>query len=83
MAVKWMGKARAGMEKRGTVGSLRAIAKKRGLLSGKDDKLTADDLKTLMAAARRMKDTALMRKVMQAANMMGAKIGPAPKKGKK
>jgi len=83
MAVKrWMGPVAAKMEKAGTTGSLRAIAQRRGLLSGEKDTLTEADLSTLAAAARKMKGKdgklsaqglELIRKVNFARNAMKAK----------
>lgn len=73
---KWMGKARRGMERRGTVGSLRAKDPTPG-----DKKLTDADLRTLWARAGRTGDKALMKKVQFAAAARGMKLGQA-KKGK-
>lgn len=83
MAVKrWMGPEAARQEKAGTTGSLRAIAQKRGLLSGEKDTLTEADLNTLANAARKMKGKdgklspqglELIRKVGFAKNAMKAK----------
>lgn len=61
-AKRWMAKARAGMERRGTVGSLR-----------KQDPtpstpLTESDLRSLWAKAQRTDDTGLKQKVLFAAN---------------
>jgi hypothetical protein len=77
LAKKFLAKARAGMERRGTKGSLRRIAQKRGLISGKQDALTESDLAKLQAAAARMPEgsaqrTALMRKIQFARNAMKA-----------
>jgi hypothetical protein len=56
MAVKkWIGPVRAKMERAGTTGSLREIARRRGLLKGEEDTLTEQDLSRLAAIARRMK----------------------------
>ena len=72
---------KAKMEKGGTVGSLRAIAQRRGLLKGKEDTLTTQDIARLKAAALRMKGKdgkmtaeglTLFRKTQAAANMMKA-----------
>jgi len=79
---RWMGPARARMESKGTTGSLRAIAQKRGLLSGEKDTLTEQDLSRLAKAASKMKGKdgkltaeglALMRKVNFARNALKAK----------
>lgn len=75
---RWMGAARKRMERKGTTGSLRAIAQRRGLLSGKDDNLNESDIRTLYSSAQRSGDTKLIRKVVQAANMMGVRL-PKPK----
>ena len=60
---RWMAKARAGMKKRGTEGSLRAKDPTPG-----DKGLSESDLRTLWARAQRSGDTALKRKVIFAAN---------------
>lgn len=79
---RWMGPAAAKMERKGTTGSLRAIAQKRGLLSGDKDALTEQDLGRLAKAASKMKGKdgkltaeglALMRKVNFARNAMRTK----------
>jgi len=82
MATKrWMGPVAAKMESKGTTGSLRAIAQRRGLLKGGEDTLTAQDLSRLAAAASKMKGKdgkltaeglALMRKVNFAKNALAA-----------
>ena len=66
---RWMAKARAGMERRGTAGSLR----KKDPTPG-DKKLTDADLRSLWAQAQRNDDTALKRKVLFAANARGQKL---------
>lgn len=73
---KWMGKARARMERKGTVGSLRAKDPTPG-----DKKLSDQDLRTLWSRAQRTGDTALKRKVLFAANARGMKL-PKSKKEK-
>jgi len=83
MTVKrWMGPVAAKMERTGTAGSLRAVAQKRGLIKGKGDTLTEQDLNRLAAAASKMKGKdgkltaeglALMRKVNFAKNALKAK----------
>lgn len=76
MAKKFIGPAVARMKRKGTVGSLRAVAQRRGLLSGKEDTLTEADLDRLAAAARKMggeKGAALMRKVNFAKNVRRSK----------
>lgn len=79
---KWMGKAKARMEARGTTGWLRSQAKAKGLLSGDKDVLTESDLSALEAAAKKQKGPdgkltkaglRLLRATMQARNMMKAK----------
>lgn len=79
---KWIGPAAAKMERKGTTGSLRAIAQRRGLLSGEKDALTEQDLSRLATAASKMKGKdgkltaeglALMRKVNFAKNARKAK----------
>ena len=84
MAEKWMGPARAKMEKKGTAGSLRKIAQEKGMLGGKGDSLTPEDLSRLEAMARKMKDAkghmtqqgmALFRKVQFAKRAMKVKKG--------
>lgn len=52
---KWMQRESKRQEKAGTKGSLREVAKRRGLLSGKEDTLTKSDLDSLERAAKRMK----------------------------
>ena len=79
---RWMGPMKARMERKGAVGSLRAIAQRRGLLKGEKDTLTEADLNSLAVAARKMKGkdgklTAegleLTQKVNAARKMMAAK----------
>lgn len=76
MAKKWMQGARAGMEKRGTVGSLKSKDPTPG-----DKKLTDDDLRKLWKRAQSTGDLKLKRKVLFAANARGLKLGSS--KGKK
>lgn len=68
MATKWMQGARNKMEKAGTVGSLRAIAQRKGILSGPKDELTAADCDKLMAAAKKSGDMKLFKKALFAKN---------------
>lgn len=68
---KWIGRARKRMEKRGTVGSLRA----KDPTPGEDKKLSDSDLRTLWARAQRTNDKALMKKVQFAAGVRGMKLG--------
>jgi hypothetical protein len=70
MAQKWMAGMKRRMVARGTVGSLRAAAQRRGMLSGKEDMLTGGDLDRLGSIAKKTKNTALARKVNAARNMM-------------
>ncbi len=73
---KWIGPARSRMERKGTVGSLRAIAQKKGLLSGPEDTLTEQDLDRLAAMAKRMggkEGLALTQKVNFARNVRKSK----------
>ena len=79
---RWMASARSRMERKGTTGSLRAIAQRRGLISGKDDKLTPSDVRTLFTSAQRSHDIKLLRKALQAANMMNVKLPSSKKKEK-
>jgi hypothetical protein len=72
MAEKWIGPMTEKMKRKGTTGSLRAIAAKSGLLKGKGDTLTSQDLSILAARAKRTNDTKLLRKVVAAKNMIGA-----------
>lgn len=65
---KWMAGAVEEMEE----GSLRAIAKRHGLLRSEKDTLSFTDLDKLESIARRRKDTKLLRKVIMARNMMKA-----------
>ena len=65
---KWMGALRERMEAKGTVGSLRAAAKKRGLIKG-DESLSMADLSKLE------KSEGLKKKVVAARNMMRASKG--------
>jgi hypothetical protein len=65
---KWMAGAVEEMEE----GSLRAIAKRHGLLRSEKDTLSFTDLDKLESMARRRKDTKLLRKVIMARNMMKA-----------
>lgn len=74
-AKKWMGKARRSMERRGTVGSLKAKDPTPG-----DKKLTDADLRTLWARAQRTGDTALKRKIVFAANARGMKLPKSKEK---
>jgi hypothetical protein len=64
MAKNWIGKARAGMERKGTVGSLRKIAGVSG-----DAKISGSKLSSLGARAKRTGNTALARKVNFAKNV--------------
>jgi len=70
---KWMGPARERMERKGTAGSLREIARRRGMLAGKKENLTCGDIASLKASAKRSGDTKLMRKATMAGNMMKCK----------
>lgn len=65
---KWMAGAVEEMEE----GSLRAIAKRHGLLRSEKDTLSFTDLDKLESMARRRGDTKLLRKVIMARNMMRA-----------
>ena len=67
---KWMQGLKERMEKKGTTGSLRAIAKKRGLLKDEKDTLTTADANVLIASAKKEKNTKLLRKALAAKNMM-------------
>lgn len=69
MADQWIGKARASMKRRGTVGALRKTASSKGLLSGKGDTLTEKDLSTLAATAKRTGNKELARRVNFARNV--------------
>lgn len=67
MAVKkWMQPARRRMERKGTVGSLRETAQRKGLLAGKGDTLTCGDI----AKLKKSKDPAIVKKATMAGNMM-------------
>ena len=70
MAKKFIAAAKRRMVAKGTVGSLRAIASRHGMLSGKEDHLTPEDLSRLSAIAKKTKNTALAKKVGFARNMM-------------
>lgn len=50
-ATKWIAAAKERMERKGTVGSLRAIAKRRGLLESATDTLSKSDLSKLSKGA--------------------------------
>ena len=67
---KWMGALRERMEAKGSVGSLRAVAKKRGLIKG-DESLSFSDLNALGKGA----GSSLAKKVNAARNMMKASKG--------
>ncbi len=79
-AGKWMQAARKRMKRKGTTGSLRAIAQKRGLVKGEKDKLTASDLRTLHSSATKSGNTALMKKVQFAASAMKVSLPKAKEK---
>lgn len=69
MAKKFIQKAKRRMVAKGTVGSLRAAAARKGMLKGKGDTLTPEDLDRLAAIAKRTKNTELARKVNFARNI--------------
>lgn len=56
-------------------GSLRAVAKARGMLKGPNATLTAADCDRLMAAAKKSGDTKLFHKALAAKNMINAHKG--------
>lgn len=69
MVKKWIGPMRKRMEKKGTVGSLRAIAQRRGLLASKGDSLTCSDI----AKLKKSSDPKIVKKATAAGNMMKCK----------
>lgn len=68
--MKWIQEARERMERKGTVGSLRRIAKREGLIKG-SEKLSSSDLSKLARKAEKTGNTALARKVNFAKNVRG------------
>lgn len=75
MAEKWIGPVRKRMERRGTVGSLRAQDPTPG-----DKKLSDADLRSLWAKAKSTKNAKLRRKVLFAANVRGLRLSKSKEK---
>jgi len=69
MVKKWIAPMKRKMKRAGTVGSLRAIAQRRGLLAGKGDSLTCSDI----AKLKKSSDPKIVKKATAAGNMMKCK----------